>query len=261
MGPFEKLSSLALETRKAWMSFVDEAGVKALPQVTIARCARSGFQNLMLCSGLGGMRPNTVVLPMLGSRHPFEDLGLHDDDGESEEKKLSSSPSSTTNSHSHSHSSSLLSLKRRYTELMRSVKAWPALPSPRSSPRNGTKKMSSLLPAGDSDGNVDSKVEVEPKSPGGAQANENSGIRSNDNKNNRSHQASPGDYVMTVRDALRMHMNVVLACNFEDLSVDLIGLDKLRRRVRAARELAAHEAAEAIDASGREGTIAPVGID
>ena len=43
---------------------ITKAGIKAFPQVAIAPNARIGCQNLMLCGGLGGMRPNTLVMPL-----------------------------------------------------------------------------------------------------------------------------------------------------------------------------------------------------
>ena len=46
----------------SWLRFIDLSRVKAFVQFTIASNERAGFQNLILGSGLGGMRPNMVVL-------------------------------------------------------------------------------------------------------------------------------------------------------------------------------------------------------
>ncbi|TPX69577.1 hypothetical protein SpCBS45565_g02294 [Spizellomyces sp. 'palustris'] len=49
----------------AWLRYVDIAKVKAFVQLTISPSERVGAQNLLLGSGLGGMKPNIVVLGFL----------------------------------------------------------------------------------------------------------------------------------------------------------------------------------------------------
>jgi len=64
VGDFQKLAKLATRTRKAWQHLIDASHIKAFPQVSVSKDARSGFRNLILCSGLGGMNANTVVIPL-----------------------------------------------------------------------------------------------------------------------------------------------------------------------------------------------------
>ena len=64
VGDLRVLSGEALSIRESWEAFIAKAHIKAFPQVAVAPTARIAYQNLMLCSGLGAMRPNTVVLPM-----------------------------------------------------------------------------------------------------------------------------------------------------------------------------------------------------
>ncbi|KAE8229291.1 hypothetical protein CF326_g5743 [Tilletia indica] len=46
----------------AWLKLVDISGIKSFVDVVIARDEREGARNLILSCGLGGMRPNVVVL-------------------------------------------------------------------------------------------------------------------------------------------------------------------------------------------------------
>lgn len=67
VGDMDILNKEILALRRSMMTMIQREKIKALPQVSIAPDARLGYQNLMLCSGLGGMRPNTVVLPLIDS--------------------------------------------------------------------------------------------------------------------------------------------------------------------------------------------------
>ncbi|XP_015753695.1 PREDICTED: solute carrier family 12 member 9-like [Acropora digitifera] len=45
-----------------WLNFVDCTGIKAFVELTVTKTIRAGAQNLLMASGLGGMKPNTLVL-------------------------------------------------------------------------------------------------------------------------------------------------------------------------------------------------------
>lgn len=60
-----EFSECLLELRKqqiAWLKLVDLSGIKAFVDVVIAPDERQGARSLILSAGLGGMRPNIVVL-------------------------------------------------------------------------------------------------------------------------------------------------------------------------------------------------------
>ncbi|KAJ1928282.1 hypothetical protein IWQ60_002191 [Tieghemiomyces parasiticus] len=48
--------------QQAWLRFVDVTDIKAFVDLTISDCERTGARNLIMASGLGGMRPNLVVM-------------------------------------------------------------------------------------------------------------------------------------------------------------------------------------------------------
>eukprot|EP01059_Diplonema_ambulator_P036031 TRINITY_DN8801_c0_g2_i1.p1 TRINITY_DN8801_c0_g2~~TRINITY_DN8801_c0_g2_i1.p1 ORF type:complete len:971 (+),score=320.13 TRINITY_DN8801_c0_g2_i1:317-3229(+) len=48
--------------RRDWQEFISEAKIKAFIEVTMARTFRDGCRSLMMLAGLGGMKPNTVVI-------------------------------------------------------------------------------------------------------------------------------------------------------------------------------------------------------
>lgn len=50
--------------RHAWLDFIETARIKAFAELTVAPTARVGYQSLVMCSGLGGLKPNTVCLPL-----------------------------------------------------------------------------------------------------------------------------------------------------------------------------------------------------
>ncbi|KAJ3121109.1 hypothetical protein HK098_003958 [Nowakowskiella sp. JEL0407] len=62
VGEFDDVSPIFKKQVHSWLRFVDLLHLKAFVNVTIAKDERIGAQSLLMGSGLGGMRPNIVVL-------------------------------------------------------------------------------------------------------------------------------------------------------------------------------------------------------
>lgn len=61
-GDFHECLPQLRKSHLAWLKLVDVSGIKSFVDVVIARDVREGARNLILSSGLGGMRPNIIVL-------------------------------------------------------------------------------------------------------------------------------------------------------------------------------------------------------
>ncbi|NXY79279.1 S12A9 protein, partial [Glareola pratincola] len=76
--PPDALPSDPLQPQQdSWLSLVDKLNVKAFVSLTLAPSVRHGVRQLLFTSGLGGMRPNTLVLGFYDDAAPQDGLARH----------------------------------------------------------------------------------------------------------------------------------------------------------------------------------------
>ncbi|OQV15326.1 Solute carrier family 12 member 9 [Hypsibius exemplaris] len=70
-GSFDAFESDPLaDDHPRWLEYIDRLKVKAFIELTMARTIREGIHHLVHLSGLGGMKPNTVILGFPRARMP-----------------------------------------------------------------------------------------------------------------------------------------------------------------------------------------------
>ncbi|XP_037123993.1 solute carrier family 12 member 9 [Syngnathus acus] len=78
LGELNTLPSDPLQSQYAsWLSLVDHLNIKAFVNLTLADSVRHGIQHLLFISGLGGMRPNTLVLGFYDDSLPKDKLSTN----------------------------------------------------------------------------------------------------------------------------------------------------------------------------------------
>uniref|UniRef100_A0A8C2ZLU9 Solute carrier family 12 member 9 n=1 Tax=Cyclopterus lumpus TaxID=8103 RepID=A0A8C2ZLU9_CYCLU len=75
LGDLDTLPSDPLQSQyDSWLSLVDHLNIKSFVNLTLADSVRHGVQHLLFISGLGGMRPNTLILGFYDDRLPQDNL-------------------------------------------------------------------------------------------------------------------------------------------------------------------------------------------
>ncbi|KAI9529018.1 hypothetical protein NQZ68_015785 [Dissostichus eleginoides] len=75
LGDLDTLPSDPLQSQyDSWLSLVDHLNIKSFVNLTLADSVRHGVQHLLFISGLGGMRPNTLVLGFYDDSLPKDTL-------------------------------------------------------------------------------------------------------------------------------------------------------------------------------------------
>lgn len=64
-GDIGRVSRTLGALRTQWLHFIEAAHLKAFTETAVGPTPRIAYQNLMLTSGVGGMKPNTVVIPFV----------------------------------------------------------------------------------------------------------------------------------------------------------------------------------------------------
>ncbi|XP_065267154.1 solute carrier family 12 member 9-like [Emys orbicularis] len=78
LAELDSLPSDPLQTQAdSWLLLVDRLNIKAFVNLTLADSVRHGVQQLLFISGLGGMRPNTIVLGFYDGAAPRDGLAQH----------------------------------------------------------------------------------------------------------------------------------------------------------------------------------------
>ncbi|KAJ8378096.1 hypothetical protein AAFF_G00248100 [Aldrovandia affinis] len=78
LGDLDALPSDPLQSRHdSWLSLVDRLNIKAFVNLTLADSVRHGIQHMLFISGLGGMKPNTLVLGFYDDCSPHDNLQDH----------------------------------------------------------------------------------------------------------------------------------------------------------------------------------------
>lgn len=74
-GDLDEMPSDPLQAQyDSWLSLVDALNVKSFVSLTLSDSVRHGVQHLLFISGLGGMRPNTLILGFYDDSVPEDDL-------------------------------------------------------------------------------------------------------------------------------------------------------------------------------------------
>ncbi|BFF96311.1 solute carrier family 12 member 9 [Drosophila madeirensis] len=68
VGDFQSVEDV--EENQQWWSFLDHMRVKAFTEVTLSRSIREGVQHLTRLSGIGAMKPNTIILGFYDDEPP-----------------------------------------------------------------------------------------------------------------------------------------------------------------------------------------------
>ena len=91
-SPSKRMSNYVEQMRLLWIDYIKITRIKAFSELCISQSLRSGFYAMFMLSGIGGMKPNTVVFQFL----PFEEDDIWRGKGDSMKQTSSESMSKSS---------------------------------------------------------------------------------------------------------------------------------------------------------------------
>lgn len=77
--PSVRMAQLAEELQMLWVDYISITNIKAFSEICLAETLRAGFYSMFMLSGIGGMKPNTVVFQFFPEEENEKEDGIGED--------------------------------------------------------------------------------------------------------------------------------------------------------------------------------------